>query len=437
MKRTGFITGFSRMEKKEMRESILPAEDLTTIDELMEKFEIRDAELQSRLESFSENTISNFHLPYGIAPNFLVDGQLYHIPMAIEESSVIAAASKSAKFGYDKGGFQTVFIKTVKSGQIHFSFEGDIQLLQKHWNKIRQRLLQSVDHLTKRMEARGGGIREVELQDWREEISDYYQIRISCETADSMGANFINSLLETMASELMDYIDESAELSRYSHEVIIAILSNYTPESIIRMRLEASADYFNEISPVIGGMEFVKKFCKAVEIARRDISRATTHNKGIMNGADAVVIATGNDFRAVEAAAHTYAAKTGKYASLTECFIENDVFRYELEMPLSVGTVGGLTSLHPLASFSIRLLGNPGAEELMKIIAAAALANNFGALRSLVTEEIQKGHMKLYLDNILSSYQATEQKRREAKKYFQDKKISYADVKKFLDEQRR
>jgi hydroxymethylglutaryl-CoA reductase len=286
------------------------------------------------------------------------------------------------------------------------------------------------------MEKRGGGIVDLELQDRREELEHYFQILLKCETADSMGANFINSCLEAMADELMKYIDESGELSKYEHEVIMAILSNYTPQSIIRMKVEAPVSAFNGIAKGIEGSHFVEKFYRAVQIARNDVYRATTHNKGIMNGADAVVIATGNDFRAVEAGAHAYAARSGQYTSLTECFVENDMFRYELEMPLSVGTVGGLTSLHPLAAYAIRFLGEPSAAELMKIIAAAALANNFGAVRSLVTEGIQKGHMKLHLENMLSSFQAGEKEKQKAREYFQDKTISYADVKQFLNELR-
>lgn len=436
MKRPQFISGFSRLNKTEMIEKITSVEDLKRITNLLGKFEISDAETQKLFESFSENTISNFHLPFGVAPNFLVDRELYHIPMAIEESSVIAAAAKSAKFWYDKGGFQTVSLTKIKTGQIHFTFSGDYQILYAHWDKLRDRLKSSVKHLTERMKERGGGIIDLELQDRREEMENYYQILVKCETADSMGANFINSCLEAMAGELIKYINETGELSKYEHEMIMAILSNYTPESMIRMKVEAPVSDFDGIANGIDGRHFAEKFYRAVEIAKKDISRATTHNKGIMNGADAVIIATGNDFRAVEAGAHAYAARNGKYTSLSECFVENDMFRYELEMPLSVGTVGGLTSIHPLAAYSIRFLGEPTAGELMKIIAAAALANNFGAIRSLVTEGIQKGHMKLHLDNMLSAFQASEKEKQKAREYFYNKKISYAEVKQFLDEQR-
>lgn len=436
MKKPVFINGFSRMDKKQRLESIVSVEDMKRIKELFRSFEVDDSSVQSAFESFSENTVSNFHLPYGIAPNFIIDGDLFHIPMAVEESSVVAAASRSAKFWYDKGGFQTVFLKTIKTGQIHFSFDGDIKLLQDNLDAIRDTLNKSVKHLISRMEERGGGLRDIELLDKRQHVKDYYQFLITFETADSMGANFINSCLETMADALMVFMNEHSSFKNHSYEVIMAILSNYTPESIIRMRLETTVDKLDSISPGIDGRYFANKFCKAVDIARTDVFRATTHNKGIMNGVDAAVIATGNDFRAVEAAAHAYAARNGRYSSLSECTVEGDVFRYELELPLSVGTVGGLTSLHPLAAFSIQFLGEPSAEQLMKIIAAAGLANNFGAVRSLVTEGIQKGHMKLHLDNILLKYDATDKERMLAQKYFEDKKVSYTDVKAFLDDQR-
>lgn len=431
-----YINGFSKLDAEQKIELLTDATDHDQVKKLLNDFKLDNQETQKIFESFSENTISNFHLPYGIGPNFLVDDALYHVPMAVEESSVVAAASKSAKFWYDKGGFQTVFLKKIKTGQIHFTFDGSKELLLSYFETIKHDLYQSVKDLTKRMEARGGGIREIKLIDKRKDLQNYYQLMVTFDTADSMGANFINSCLETMGQALQKFMVSKPDIKEYSFEIIMAILSNYTPESIIRMKVETTLDKLDNIAPQTDGITFAQKFQKAVEIARHDVFRATTHNKGIMNGADAVVIATGNDFRAVEAAAHAYAARNGSYASLSECFLDGNTFRYELELPLSVGTVGGLTSLHPLSAFSIQLLGNPSAEELMKIIAAAALANNFGAIRSLVTEGIQKGHMKLHLDNILLKYNATQEEHKKAKAYFADRKVSYANVKSFLDEQR-
>ena len=178
--------------------------------------------------------------------------------------------------------------------------------------------------------------------------------------------------------------------------------------------------------------EFAEKFYRAVRVAQIDTFRATTHNKGIMNGVDAVIIATGNDFRAIEAGAHTYAAKDGHYQSLSSCEIRDDIFRFSLEMPIALGTVGGITSLHPMAKTSLDILDNPSADELAQIACSVGLAQNFAALSSLVTSGIQKGHMKMHLKNILIQEQATTQEVSESVEYFNDKTISYGAVKNFL-----
>ena len=177
---------------------------------------------------------------------------------------------------------------------------------------------------------------------------------------------------------------------------------------------------------------FAEKFSKAVRIAHIDPNRATTHNKGIFNGIDAVVLATANDFRAVEACGHTYAAKDGQYRSLSYCTVENGVFRFWLDLPIALGTVGGLTKLHPIARRSLELLGNPDAPELMRIIAATGLAQNFAAVRSLVTVGIQKGHMKMHLMNILNHFDASEKEVKAAVAYFKDKVVSFSAVREFL-----
>ena len=178
---------------------------------------------------------------------------------------------------------------------------------------------------------------------------------------------------------------------------------------------------------------FAVKFSKAVRIARLDPYRATTHNKGIFNGIDAVVLATGNDFRAIEACGHTYAARDGQYRSLSQCEVKNNTFKFWMDIPLAIGTVGGLTKLHPLAHRSLELLGHPNARELMMVIAATGLAQNFAAVRSLVTTGIQQGHMKMHLLNILNHLGANEQEAKEAVVYFKDRVVSFASVREFLD----
>jgi hydroxymethylglutaryl-CoA reductase len=284
------------------------------------------------------------------------------------------------------------------------------------------------------MVKRGGGIKDIELVDKTSEIPDYYQLMATFETVDSMGANFINTCLEEFSSELRAFFSESPyfEEEEKNCEVIMAILSNYTPDCLVKVSVECNISDFDNIDPNLTGGQFAWKFEKAVQIAKVDTYRAATHNKGIFNGIDAVALATGNDFRAIEAGGHTYAARNGKYQSLTDIQIENKRFKYTLTVPLALGTVGGLTTLHPLAKKSHELLGNPGAYDLMRIAAAVGLANNFGALKSLVTKGIQKGHMKMHLLNMLNQFGATEAEKEQAKLFFENEKVSHNSVETFL-----
>ncbi|MFO8236122.1 MAG: hypothetical protein R6U04_12045 [Bacteroidales bacterium] len=385
---------------------------------------------QQKLESFSENTIANYHLPYGIAPNFLVDGKVYHIPMVIEESSVVAAAAKSAKFWYFRGGFQTESISVSKKGQIHFFWYGNNQEIKTIVQRLLPELKESLRYFTSRMEERGGGIKSIQLNDRTSDIPHYFELDFTIETADSMGANFINSLLEKAAQYLQESLSPN---HRNNLEINMAILSNHTPDSKITMKVECPISMLDDVDENMKGEQFARKFCNAVEISKKNISRAVTHNKGIMNGIDSVVMATGNDYRAVEGAAHAYAVQEGNYTSLTECNLSNELFTYCLSIPLSVGSVGGLTNLHPLAKQSLEILHNPSAKELMKIIAAAGLANNFGAIKSLITTGIQKGHMKLHLENILMNFNIQEEKKVKVRKHFQNKPFSYRDIESYIN----
>jgi hydroxymethylglutaryl-CoA reductase len=184
----------------------------------------------------------------------------------------------------------------------------------------------------------------------------------------------------------------------------------------------------------MNGLQFAERFCRAVDIAREDPHRAVTHNKGIFNGMDAVVLATGNDFRAVEACGHAYASRTGKYESLSQAHVKDSRFSLSLEVPLAVGTVGGLTSSHPMASAALELLGRPSAEQLMGIVVAAGLANNFSAVRSLVTGGIQRGHMKMHLGNILRQLNASPEEKERARVHFEKSTVSHAGVAAFLED---
>jgi len=435
VKEKQIVCGFSKLTKDQKLNFV--AGHFENPDESVKEFKsflISDHSKQKLFDDFSENTISNFYFPYGIAPNFLIDGKVYHVPMVIEESSVVAAAAKSAKFWSDRGGFKTEVLSTTKVGQVHFIWKGNADKLKTLMPDLKDRLLESTQHITGNMQKRGGGILSIDLVDKSNEIPDYFQIKATFETVDSMGANFINTCLEEFSSELKSFFSESPyfENEEKNCEVIMAILSNYTPDCLVKVTVGCNISEFDKIDPNLTGEQFAWKFEKAVEIAKIDTYRATTHNKGIFNGIDALALATGNDFRAIEACGHAWAARDGKYKGLTDVKIENGFFTYTLTIPLALGTVGGLTTLHPLAKKSLELLGNPGASELMRIAAAVGLANNFGAIKSLITKGIQKGHMKMHLLNILNQFEANEQEKESAKAFFEDEKVTYNSVDTFL-----
>jgi len=433
MKKIQYIGGFSKLSKPEKLELIAKQQNKETESfNILDEFELKDKQIQSTLEEISENVLSNYFLPYSIAPNFLINGKYYFVPMVIEESSVVAAASAAAKFWFDKGGFKSRVISTTKVGQVHFQWKGDSTVLLNHMNDLKERLIKDSESLLANMKKRGGGVTNIELIDFTDQLEDYYQLKVSFETADAMGANIINSVLEQMAVSLKDYMASNFQWKEQKCEIIMAILSNHTPESIVECVVECPIEDLSEISGELSPEEFARKFKMAVDIANIDIYRATTHNKGIYNGIDAVVLATGNDFRAVEAGGHSFASRDGHYKSLTNAEINDGKFRYSLKIPMAIGTVGGLTNMHPLAKFSMEILDNPSARELMEITAAAGLANTFSAIKALTTSGIQKGHMRFHLNNILNSLNANETEKEKAAVYFKDRKVSFKAVQEYL-----
>ncbi len=430
------ISGFSKLSKRGKIKWIVQnfyKEPDKVMSELMSYWHSNE-EQQKILDNFSENTISNFPMPFGVAPNFIIDDKPYCVPMVIEESSVVAAASAAAKFWMSRGGFKTEIISTKKLGQVSFVWKGDKAKLKYHFPEIKKVLIEECFSITRNMIKRGGGIMDIDLVDFTETEPHLYQLKATFETCDSMGANFINTCLEQFSTSLLKFFNASEHFTEEERklEIIMSILSNYTPECLVRAWVECPIAELGKFPNGLSAEDFARKFHMAIRVAEIDPYRATTHNKGIFNGIDSVVIATGNDFRAIEACGHTYASRSGTYSSLSHCSIENGQFKFWLDLPLAVGTVGGLTSLHPIAKRSLELLEHPSAEELMRIIATTGLAQNFSALRSLVTTGIQQGHMKMHLQNILAQLKATKDEEVAAIEHFANEIVSFSAVKDYI-----
>ncbi|MCW5515138.1 hydroxymethylglutaryl-CoA reductase, degradative [Muriicola sp. Z0-33] len=425
------IQGFSRLTKLEKINWIATnyTQNPEATKKLLQQYWNSDSQLQQLHDEFIENTISNYYLPLAVAPNFLINDNLYAIPMAIEESSVVAAASKAAKFWLDRGGFRAEVIGTEKIGQVHFLYNGDFDKLERFVIQIKPKLIADAAPITVNMEKRGGGIKSITLRNKNEALANYHQLHCSFETADAMGANFINSCLEQFATTLKREVNSSDIFNEEEKgiEIVMSILSNYVPNCLVRAEVSCPIEDLSE-ETTISSLAFAKKMVRAVAIAKSEPYRAVTHNKGIMNGVDAVVVATGNDFRAVEAGVHAYASKDGSYSSLTHAKIENGHFYFWIEIPLALGTVGGLTRLHPLVKLALEILRQPSAKELMQIVAVAGLAQNFAALRSLVTTGIQQGHMKMHLLNILNQMGASDNEKEQLLNYFKEHPITHNAV---------
>lgn len=425
------ISGFSKLSKEQKIHWL--ATHYTTNPEASKQtiaqYWNQNNGLQQLHDEFIENTITNLYTPLGIAPNFLINNKLYAIPMAIEESSVVAAASKAAKFWMNKGGFSSEVLGTEKVGQVHFIFKGAFEKLNSFFRSIEDILHAESAHLTKSMAKRGGGISKIELRNKTKDLDHYYQLHCTFETKDAMGANFINSCLEQFATTLKG---EALKHSAFNEdekqiEVVMSILSNYVPNCLVRASVSCPVEELTlskEISPQL----FAEKMIRAVAIAKVEPYRAVTHNKGIMNGIDAVVLATGNDFRAIEAGVHAYACRNGNYSSLTHAEVKDGIFKFWIEIPLALGTVGGLTKLHPLVKLNLEFLQNPSAKELMQIIAVAGLAQNFAAVSSLVTTGIQKGHMKMHLLNMLNQLGANANEKAKLTTHFKTNTVTHSSV---------
>ena len=429
------VKGFSKLSKEE-KINWITSTYFSNSEEAkseLKKYWNSDENLQKLHDEFIENTLTNFYLPYGVAPNFIINGRSYTIPMAIEESSVVAALGNAAGFWAKRGGFHAEVLGTEKRGQVHFCWNGNPEYLQSLFPEIRSKLLVESDFLTAKMEERGGGITEVELKALPHILPNYYQLDACFETCDAMGANFINSCLEQFGKSLQEFFLTSSKVSAGQREceIIMAILSNYTPESRVRAWVDCPIIDLLDGKTEAECFHFARKMEQAVRISQSDVSRAVTHNKGIFNGIDALAVATGNDFRAIEACGHAFAARNGQYAGLSDVQIQDGKFRFGIELALAVGVVGGVTAVHPLAKLSTQILDNPSAKELMMYLAVAGLASNFGAVKALVSVGIQQGHMKMHLSNILNQLNVPEERQAEIQQHFQDKTVSFSAVEEY------
>ncbi|PQB03558.1 hydroxymethylglutaryl-CoA reductase, degradative [Aureitalea marina] len=430
------VIGFSKLSKEQKIDWLVSQylSDSSEARSTLKQYWNSDDKLQTLHDEFIENSISNYYLPYGIAPNFLINERLMTLPMVIEESSVVAAASNAAKFWLDKGGFKAEVISTVKAGQIHINYPGPTDRMEQFFQEHKMSLIDSVGEIQRNMKKRGGGLIDLELKDSTAALAGYYQLHATFQTKDAMGANFINSCLEQIASTLRVLAKDWDGFGVQRPEVVMSILSNYVPNCLVKASVSCPLEQLANNG--LSGDEFARKMVQAVQIAEVEVSRAVTHNKGIMNGVDALVLATGNDFRAVEAGVHAFAARSGRYTSLTHAEVVDGQFKFWIELPLALGTVGGLTSLHPLVRLSLDVLGKPSAQELMEIVAVAGLAQNFAALRSLVTIGIQQGHMKMHLMNILNQLGASPEEKELAIEHFKKEAVSFQAASEFISRNR-
>lgn len=436
MGKAEFIDGFSKYDLRGRIDAIAGlTKDASGFKKALNEHLHKQPAVQQLYSGISENVLSNYYMPYSIAPNFLINNRLYHVPMVTEESSVVAAASWAAKFWAGHGGFICRSYGKIKKGQVHFIWKGDRGKLMSFFNTVKENIINDIAPETANMEKRGGGIRSIDLVSGDGIPENYYRLEVGFDTIDSMGANFMNTCLEAIASQWKIRVESNTDFAGGERhcDLLMAIFSNYTPDYITRCEVRTKVRNFHAISGKYNTEGFAGRFVHAVQIAREDISRAVTHNKGIFNGMDAVAVSTGNDFRAMEANGHTYASRDGHYRSLSEARVEHDEFIFSIEMPVSMGIVGGTTQVHPLARYSLEILNCESVRELQEITLAAGLASNFSAVKALITEGIQAGHMKLHMANILNQLDASEEAKKSAIRHFDGKPVSYAIVRSFLD----
>jgi hydroxymethylglutaryl-CoA reductase len=335
-------------------------------------------------ENLIENVIGYFQLPLGVATNFCIDNQNYVIPMAVEETSIIAALSKTAKWIRKAGSITTEVLGDCILGQIHIPKVKNFEHLSAIFHAQHTAWIADVNQaVASSMVTRGGGVTEMTLRRLaRPDNGDMAVIHLSMNSCDAMGANIINQVLEYLKTPIETATGET---------VGVCILSNLNDQKLARARVT-----LNHVDEALG-----TRIEEASIFAEVDPYRAATHNKGVMNGIDPILIATGNDWRAVEAGVHAYAARSGRYQAISTWRYDTGVLTGELTAPLVAGTVGGVTALHPTAQMCLKMLGVTSASHLSRVLAAVGLVQNLGALNALCTEGIIQGHMKLHIDNLM------------------------------------
>lgn len=346
-------------------------------------------------DNMIENALSTYGLPYGLALNFLINDQEIQIPMVTEEPSVIAAASNGGKIIQQAGGFKSQVNQRLMTGQIAFTgLEDDAQALrfEAYVTEFSDDLLAVANAAYPSIVGRGGGARSIRSQYYpaTDSSASFFIVYLTIDTQEAMGANMMNTMLEALKAHILGQVDFIANI-----DGLMAILSNYAVEATTTATCEITARLLDK-GP-ISGVEVASKIALASQLAQVDVYRATTHNKGIMNGVDAFVLATGNDWRAIEAGVHAYAARDGQYRGLAKWTYDSDreILSGELTLPLALGAVGGSIGIHPTVQVTKSILGQSDAKHLMEIAVSLGLAQNFAAVRALVTEGIQAGHMQL------------------------------------------
>lgn len=379
--KTSAISGFYKLPIEKRREFVTRFVGLTEAD-----MKIFSSYLDiTTADRMIENVLGTFELPLGLAVNFLINGKNYLIPMATEESSVIAAASNAAKIARIKGGFSTTCSEPLMIGQLQLLYVKDVPTTAQKILQEKTQLLTLANSQDKILVDLGGGARDIEVRILDSPLGSMIVVHLIVDVRDAMGANAVNTMCEALAPILEEITGGKVRLK---------ILSNLADRRLVK----ATAIFDKE---KMGGEHVVDAFIESYVLASIDPYRAATHNKGIMNGIDALIIATGNDFRAIEAGAHAYAARNGQYSSLTKYYKNtNGDLLGEIELPIAVGVVGGAANIHPKAKLCRKILGINTARELGEVAASLGLAQNFAALFALSTVGIQKGHMSLHAKNI-------------------------------------